>query len=287
MDLSSYKTYIDSGLSRFCDSLKDGCGLQDSMIYSLLAGGKRIRPALVLEFSRLCGGDMELTLPVALSIELIHTYSLIHDDLPCMDDDDLRRGRPTNHIVYGEDIAVLAGDALQASAFSLISECSLPADVTVECMKVLSKAAGLSGMCGGQYLDIKIPELERDTNNLDRINILKTGALLSAACMLGTICGGATAEQINAASVFGEKIGLAFQIRDDMLDVMSSAEQLGKTIGSDASINKHTYFSEMGKDTCERLILSLTEEAKQAVIPYFDDCSGLIEFADKMAERTY
>lgn len=287
MDLDSYKIKIDQSLQSICSSLSDCCGLQESMIYSLLAGGKRIRPALVLEFSRICGGDFDLTLPVALSVELLHTYSLIHDDLPCMDDDDLRRGRPTNHKVFGEDIAVLAGDALQAAAFSLIADCQLPAEKTVSCCKSLAKAAGVFGMCGGQYLDIKIPEAERDAEHLDSINSMKTGALLSCACELGVICGGGTEEQLKSATLFGRKIGLAFQIMDDVLDVTSSEDQLGKTIGSDASINKHTYFSVLGIKACKEAVSSLTEEAKNAVIPYFSDCASLLKFADDMSMRTF
>ena len=261
-------------------------GLTDSMRYSLLAGGKRIRPVLVLEFARMCGADENAVLPVAAAIEMIHTYSLIHDDLPCMDNDDLRRGKPTNHKVYGECTATLAGDALQPLAFETILESDLPAERKVQCADILAEAAGYKAMCGGQYLDMLGEGKELTADELDIINNLKTGALLSAACMLGVAAAGGTMVQMNAAKEYGVKLGLAFQIRDDMLDVLSSNEELGKPVGSDAQENKNTYMALLGGDECAKLVHALTEEAVTA-LSCFEDSKYLADFARKLENRTH
>lgn len=261
-------------------------GLTDSMRYSLLAGGKRIRPVLVLEFARMCGADENAVLPIAAAIEMIHTYSLIHDDLPCMDNDDLRRGKPTNHKVYGECTATLAGDALQPLAFETILESDLPAERKVQCADILAEAAGYKAMCGGQYLDMLGEGKELTADELDIINNLKTGALLSAACMLGVAAAGGTMEQMNAAKEYGVKLGLAFQIRDDMLDVLSSNEELGKPVGSDAQENKNTYMALLGGDECAKLVHALTEEAVTA-LSCFEDSKYLADFARKLENRTH
>lgn len=261
-------------------------GLTDSMRYSLLAGGKRIRPVLVLEFARMCGADENAVLPVAAAIEMIHTYSIIHDDLPCMDNDDLRRGKPTNHKVYGECTATLAGDALQPLAFETILESDLPAERKVQCADILAEAAGYKAMCGGQYLDMLGEGKELTADELDIINNLKTGALLSAACMLGVAAAGGTMVQMNAAKEYGVKLGLAFQIRDDMLDVLSSNEELGKPVGSDAQENKNTYMALLGGDECAKLVHALTEEAVTA-LSCFEDSKYLADFARKLENRTH
>ena len=261
-------------------------GLTDSMRDSLLAGGKRIRPVLVLEFARMCGADENAVLPVAAAIEMIHTYSLIHDDLPCMDNDDLRRGKPTNHKIYGECTATLAGDALQPLAFETILESDLPTERKVQCADILAEAAGYKAMCGGQYLDMLGEGKELTADELDIINNLKTGALLSAACMLGVAAAGGTMEQMNAAKEYGVKLGLAFQIRDDMLDVLSSNEELGKPVGSDAQENKNTYMALLGGDECAKLVHALTEEAVTA-LSCFEDSKYLADFARKLENRTH
>ena len=259
--------------------------LTDSMDYSLMAGGKRIRPILVLEFCRLCGGDTEKALPVACAIEMIHTYSLIHDDLPCMDNDDLRRGKPTNHKVYGECIATLAGDALQAEAFRTILTTELPAESKALCAQYLAEAAGVDGICGGQCLDMEGEGKVLTSEQLDDINVHKTSALLIAACKMGVAAAGGTDSQLEAAEVFGRDIGRAFQIRDDILDVLSTEEELGKPIGSDAQENKNTYMALYGEEKCENMVNELTANAKQVLCECFEQPDYLIELADSMAIR--
>ena len=261
------------------------CGLNEAMRYSLLAGGKRIRPVLALEFAFLCGADYADVLPVACALEMLHTYSLIHDDLPCMDNDDLRRGKPTNHKVFGECTAVLAGDTLQAEAFLAILKSGLPDDRKLKCAKYLAEAVGIGGMCGGQYIDTCFVSENKNAELLNLINSKKTGALLSAACRIGAAAGGGTEEQLEAAASFGALIGEAFQIRDDILDVISSEAELGKTIGSDEKDNKLTYMSLFGEEKCMSLIKSLTDKAKEAVKSCFQDTEALCGLADSMMWR--
>ena len=255
------------------------------MRYSLNAGGKRIRPILVLEFCRITGGDCDKALPAACAIEMLHTYSLIHDDLPCMDNDDLRRGKPTNHVVYGECTATLAGDALQAEAFGTILRSELPMEARAECARILADAVGADGMCGGQFLDMIGENKILTADELDEINSRKTGALLIAACTMGVAAAGGNEKQIEAASLFGAAIGAAFQIRDDMLDVISTSEQLGKPIGSDAQEHKNTYMALYGADRCMEMIKKLTEQAKAVLNEVFDDTAFLCELADSMVTR--
>jgi len=260
-------------------------GLADSMRYSLLAGGKRIRPMLALEFCRICGGDIEKAMPVALALEMLHTYSLIHDDLPSMDNDDLRRGKPTNHVIYGECTAILAGDTLQAEAFGSILRSGLSADRKAKCAELLADAVGLEGMCGGQYLDMSWEGRKLSEQELTEINIRKTGALLVAACQMGVAAAGGTQHQLDTAGHFGAALGLAFQIRDDMLDVLSSAEELGKPIGSDIREEKNTYMALMGQDGCEKTVAKLTDFAKNILSEAFDDTEFLSQLADSLSTR--
>lgn len=284
--MTDYKAMIDLELeSLFSDPNVPYHTLTESMRYSLLAGGKRLRPILVLEFCRISGGDIQKALPVACAIEMIHTYSLIHDDLPCMDDDDLRRGKPTNHIVYGECTATLAGDALQAEAFRTILSADLPADRKASCALFLAEAAGVHGICGGQILDIEGEGSVLTTEKLDEINRLKTSALLIAACKMGVAAAGGTELQLRAAEQFGRDLGLAFQIRDDILDVLSTEEELGKPIGSDQEEGKNTYMALLGKDQCEQKISELTFCAKHTLTSNFEDCDYLLFLADSMAIR--
>jgi len=260
-------------------------GLADSMRYSLLAGGKRIRPMLALEFCRICGGDIEKAMPVALALVMLHTYSLIHDDLPSMDNDDLRRGKPTNHVIYGECTAILAGDTLQAEAFGSILRSGLSADRKAKCAELLADAVGLEGMCGGQYLDMSWEGRKLSEQELTEINIRKTGALLVAACQMGVAAAGGTQHQLDTAGHFGAALGLAFQIRDDMLDVLSSAEELGKPIGSDIREEKNTYMALMGQDGCEKTVAKLTDFAKNILSEAFDDTEFLSQLADSLSTR--
>ncbi len=260
--------------------------LLEAMRYSLLAGGKRIRPVLTLAFCAAMGKEPEQALPAALALELLHTYTLIHDDLPCMDDDSLRRGRPTNHIVFGEGAATLAGDALQAEAFGCILRADLPAQVRVDCALALANAAGVDGVCGGQQLDMEANGKDLDESGLTEIQSRKTGSLLAAACLMGAIAGGADEGQREAALIYGSALGAAFQIRDDMLDVMSTTEVLGKAVGSDQKLSKATFMGLLGEAECERRIEKLTDYAKETVRKAFEKPEFLLQFADELRIRT-
>lgn len=286
MTANEYKNLVDSKLSEFFNpSGMSYDGLLESMHYSLTAGGKRIRPTLVLEFCRISGGAVEKALPVACAIEMLHTYSLIHDDLPCMDNDDLRRGKPTNHVVYGECTATLAGDALQAEAFGTIARSELPAENKIACVEILADAVGSDGMCAGQYLDM-VGESKRLTEEeLDDINSRKTGALLIAACRMGVAAAGGSGDMLEAAAHYGACVGAAFQIRDDILDVISTSEELGKPIGSDAQEHKNTYMALLGESKCMEMIEKLTNQAKSALCGAFDDTKFLCDLADSMVTR--
>ena len=287
MTLNEYRNRIDAALAEYF-TLGDEfpqARLAEAMRYSLLAGGKRIRPILVLEFCRIAGGDVEAALPVACAIEMLHTYSLIHDDLPCMDNDALRRGRPTNHVVYGECTAVLAGDTLQAEAFGTILRCDLPAERKAACAEILASAVGLDGMCGGQYLDMSWEGRKLSEQELTEINSRKTGALLVAACQMGVAAAGGSRLMLDTAGHFGAALGMAFQIRDDMLDVLSTAEELGKPIGSDSQENKNTYMVLMGEEGCRQTVARLTEFAKNVLGEAFEDTAFLRAMADSLADR--
>ena len=262
--------------------------LLQAMSYSLNAGGKRLRPALVLEFCRLCGGDEERALPAALSVELLHTYSLIHDDLPCMDNDDLRRGKPTNHKVFGECTATRAGDALQALAFQMVLDPPLPDGRTLRCARLLARAAGPEGICGGQQMDLEWEGRALSEEELLQIHLHKTAALIRAACLMGVAAAGGTPEQEEAAAAFADHLGLAFQIRDDILDVTSTEEELGKPIGSDAANEKTTYVTLYGPDRCEELVLEHTRAARQALeqTEWPGDPGFLLWLAEELACRS-
>ncbi len=259
-------------------------GLLDAMDYSLTAGGKRIRPVLVLEFSRLLGGNMEDTLPVACAVEMLHTYSLIHDDLPCMDNDDLRRGKPTSHKVFGESTAVLAGDALQAEAFGTILRCPLPVERRAKCAEILAGAAGIDGICGGQYMDLSAEGHALSAEELSDLQARKTGALLAGACMLGAAAAGAGEDMLNLAGQYGAQLGAAFQIRDDMLDVLSTESELGKPIGSDKRDGKTTFMSLYGQNECARMVRKITDAAIETVKPVDKD-GFLAELAASLIDR--
>ncbi len=259
-------------------------GLLDAMDYSLMAGGKRIRPVLALEFARLNGLEPEEALPVACAVEMLHTYSLIHDDLPCMDNDDLRRGKPTNHKVFGESTAVLAGDALQAEAFGTILRCGLPAERRAKCAEILAGAAGIDGICGGQFMDLSAEGHALTAEELGDLQARKTGALLAGACMLGAAAAGAGEAEIETAGQYGAQLGAAFQIRDDMLDVLSTEGELGKPIGSDKRDGKTTFMSLYGQDKCAEMVRSITAAAIETVKPL--DADGfLAELAASLVDR--
>ena len=287
MTVEDYRLKIEAALEQ-CFRLPKNlpqAGLAEAMRYSLLAGGKRIRPMLVLEFCRIAGGKMEMAMPVACAIEMLHTYSLIHDDLPCMDNDELRRGKPTNHVVYGECTATLAGDTLQAEAFGTILRSDLPAERRAACAGILADAVGLDGMCCGQYLDMIWEGRDLTEQELTDINSRKTGALLAAACQMGVAAAGGSQRMLDSAGHFGAALGMAFQIRDDMLDVLSTEEELGKPIGSDVQEHKNTYMVLLGKDGCEKTVQKITKFAKEILKEGFEDTAFLEELADALSVR--
>ena len=251
--------------------------------YSLLAGGKRIRPMLALEFCRMCGGKAEAALPFAAAVEMIHTYSLIHDDLPCMDNDDYRRGRLTNHKVFGEGMAVLAGDALLTDAFAVAARAKLPEPGKIgEAIAILSECAGSLGMIGGQVLDIMSAQRACTEQEVLDIQSRKTGRLIVAPCVLGVIAGNGTEAQKEGAAGFASLLGLAFQIRDDILDVIGDAGELGKATGVDG--DKNTFVRLYGLSSCEQLVKDYTARAIDC-LKVFPDPSFLTELALSLTER--
>ena len=262
--------------------------LLDAMRYSLLAGGKRVRPVLALKFCEALCGDPEPALDYACAVEMLHTYSLIHDDLPCMDDDELRRGKPTCHVKYGEWLALLAGDALQTAAFERLAcaRRTLP-EANAKACGILARAAGCAGMCAGQYLDMVEEGRQPDETRLTQIHTWKTAALLEAACLLGLTASTVppTAEQWAAAERYARELGLAFQIQDDMLDVESTAEELGKPIGSDEGNGKMTFATLYGLDKCRELVAEHTGLARQSVSGAFERAEFLCDLADFLAKR--
>ncbi len=277
---AEYKAFIEQYLkdwySRFHNEPQTR--LFDAVEYSLLAGGKRLRPVFAFEFCRLCGGDWKKAAPFAAAIEMIHTYSLIHDDLPCMDNDDYRRGRLTNHKVFGEAMAILTGDALLTDAFAVASVAGI-----VEAIGVLAECAGSLGMVGGQVLDIMSEERVLTEQEVIDIQTRKTGALINAACVTGAMAGGATEEQIEAAAKFAGALGLAFQIRDDMLDVIGNAQELGKAVGVDDG--KNTFVRLYGLEKCEELVQKYTAVAIDA-LSVFHDTDYIKALAGSLTGRT-
>lgn len=291
--IQEYSSLIEENLYRyFEETLPQYKTLFDSMEYSVKNGGKRVRPLLTLLFYNACGKDDVLkVMPMAEAVEFIHTYSLIHDDLPCMDNDDFRRGKPSNHKVYGEAIALLAGDGLLTAAFERISSWSLAglydAETAIKAINELSVYAGSRGMIGGQIIDISNENNpDADYETLQLMDNLKTGCLISVACALGCIGAGASDDLVNFAKTFGEKLGLAFQIKDDILDVTGSLEKLGKMTGSDKENNKSTYVTLLGIEKCEELVRRLTDEALEA-LSAFPNNKLIKEYANYLQNREY
>ena len=292
IDRSNYLSAAEEALDRYVPepSLMQS-DLFRAMRYSLLAGGKRIRPVLVLEFCGLCGGDQEAALPFACAIEMIHTYSLIHDDLPCMDNDGLRRGRPSNHVVFGEAQALLAGDSLLTMAFEtmLSSESirKIGAQRAANAAGVLARAAGAYGMAGGQAIDLMSEGKRIPMETLQKMDECKTGALIRAAAKMGCILAGAEDGLICAADKYAAAVGFAFQIVDDILDVQGDAKALGKPVGSDRENSKSTYVSLLGLENAKRAVLELTKTAVSALGAFKGDTDYLREFAEKLAARNH
>ena len=258
--------------------------IYDAMSYSLLSGGKRIRPALVLEIGRMLGADEKISLDFALAVELVHTYSLIHDDLPCMDNDDFRRGRPTNHKVYGEAVATLAGDALLTLAFAVLASSGATAGQIAQAVSVLSESAGVLGMIGGQIMDISSEGKSIAYETLVKLHERKTGALISCAARLGCISAMADEKVTRACMEYADKIGLCFQIVDDVLDRIGDFELLGKSTGSDEDNCKSTFLSFMSVDEAMENARALTDEAKDRV-GVLPDSHRLIALAEYLLER--
>ena len=290
--IEEFSQLIEENLYKYFNTYFDEYKiLFDSMEYSVKNGGKRVRPLLTMLFCDACGGDPLKAVQLAVAVEYIHTYSLIHDDLPCMDDDDYRRGKPSNHKVYGEAMALLAGDGLLTAAFERIATWSraglIDSDVAINALSELSAYAGSRGMIGGQVIDIQ-NEDNKDIKleTLMMLDNLKTGALIEAACSLGCIAARANDDNIQAAKEFASNIGLAFQIKDDILDVTSSFEKLGKAIGSDMENGKTTYVTLLGVEECQKLVDKLTDEALKA-LDAFENNEALKEYAIYLAKRDY
>ena len=282
--MREYKAYIEQFLGDWYARF-DGEPqklLFDAMNYSLQAGGKRLRPVMAFEFCRMCGADWRNAAPLAAAVEMIHTYSLIHDDLPCMDNDDFRRGKPTNHKVYGEAMAVLAGDALLTDAFTVASTAPLQGRHMADAIGILSECAGSLGMVGGQVLDILSENRALTEQEVLDIQSRKTGALIRAACALGALAGGATEDQFDAACRFAAALGLAFQIRDDMLDVIGTQEEMGKGVGTDET--KNTFVRLYGLDRCGELVQLYTDVAIDA-LGAFPDHAFMQELALSLTTR--
>jgi geranylgeranyl diphosphate synthase type II len=293
MNIKSYlkdrRNAVDDFFRDYYRKLHHPPVLQEAMRYSLFAGGKRIRPVLALASYETCGGDPADIVPYASTLELIHTYSLIHDDLPAMDNDDLRRGKPTNHKVYGEAIAILAGDALLTQAFTILSDPSLSSSVAVpNLMKALQEialASGLNGMVAGQVQDILSENKEPDAETLQFIHRHKTGALLRASVRIGPVLFGSEQKVLDALTAYGEHIGLAFQVIDDILDIEGDTEELGKTVGSDEKINKMTYPRLYGMQKSKEIAEKLISDAKAALTVFSSEADPLRAIADYLLTR--
>lgn len=283
--LKEYQQFIESYMDRncFCYENEPQKVLFEAMRYSLLAGGKRLRPVFVFDFCCMCGGDWKSAVNFAAAVEMVHTYSLIHDDLPCMDNDDYRRGRLTNHKVYGEANAVLAGDALLTAAFAYIAKAPFDPRTRIEAVEILAECAGELGMVGGQVLDMMSEQRQCSEQEVVAIQSRKTGALIKAACKMGVLAGGGSYDHLRNAAVFAEHLGLAFQIRDDMLDVIGNAEELGKAVGVDTV--KNTFVQLYGLEKCEELVRTHTNLAKNC-LEKFEKNDFMSALSDELVRRT-
>ena len=260
--------------------------IYEAMNYSLFAGGKRLRPLLMLEVCAMCGGDEEEVFPFACALEMIHTYSLIHDDLPAMDNDDLRRGMPTNHIKFGEATAILAGDALLNRAFEVVSDYrGKNPENALRAINILATSSGTEGMIGGQVADIEGENKALSLDELRYIHLLKTGAIIRSACVIGAVMSGASCEEIQAVDEFAKNFGIAFQIRDDILDVISTDDELGKPVGSDEKSNKSTYVSLLGLEKSEMLVEEYSDKAICALAIFGEKAEFLTKLTQHMSGR--
>lgn len=294
--IEAYRVLIDDALERH-SRLDDDCPprLADAIRYCLLAPGKRFRPLLVLVAAEMCGGKIEDAVPAACAVEMIHNYSLIHDDLPAMDDDDLRRGRPTCHVAFDEATAILAGDALIPMAFEVIANHIRPSRIAIDCVAELARAAGPSQLVGGQADDLghqfsnsgsgSISSAHSDLDSLERIHRRKTGALIAVSLKLGALTAGADREKLQSLTIYGEHLGLAFQIVDDLLDFQGSQAKMGKKIGKDAGLGKLTFPTLIGAENSEQRAAEMAQSAIDALEPFGEDAKTLRMLAQFVVQR--
>ncbi|MBR4116641.1 MAG: polyprenyl synthetase family protein [Clostridia bacterium] len=287
--LNNYKKIVEDEIDRLFPDIDTSWYKEvlDASRYSLRLGGKRIRPIIMLEFCKLFGGDIKDALSFAVALEMIHTYSLIHDDLPCMDNDDMRRGKPACHIKFGEDIALLAGDTLLTESFKIAADAQIDADKKVKAIAVLAERAGLHGMIGGQVMDLSFEKRKPTLEELRAMYIKKTGCLISAAAEIGSIIGGANTEQLETAKAYALNLGLAFQIIDDILDVIGDEAVLGKPIGSDEDNQKTTFVTILGLDKAREMAKDLTTEALGILKTLSLDTVNLEELTRYLLDRNY
>ena len=289
--LDSHLELVEKSIMSFVPSCDKSYALiEDAMKYSLESGGKRVRPMLVLEFCRICGGDVNKALPFAAAVEFIHTYSLIHDDLPCMDNDDMRRGKPTNHKVFGYSTALLAGDALLTKAFLVAAGNPFVApEIAAKAVEIMAELAGDTGMIGGQIMDLAGEEKRLELDEIKKLHRMKTGALIRCAAYLGCLSAGMTLRcgETQQIVAYAENIGLVFQIVDDILDVIGDEKSLGKNINSDADSNKSTFMTWLSVDEAKAYAEELTAEAILALSEFKEEAGLLRELATYLLERQY
>ena len=288
-EVEEARLMVDQRLNRYLLEIGPGCPevLSSAMRYSLMSAGKRLRPLLVLAASHVCGGEVEDAMPAACAAEMIHTYSLIHDDLPAMDDDDLRRGQPSCHVQYDEATAILAGDALIPLAFQIISQEVRPAEVAVNCVRELATAAGACHLVGGQSDDLQLQNAEIDIKQLEAIHKRKTGALFTVSLRMGCFCAQASPDQLESLTSYGNDLGLCFQITDDLLDLFGDEVKIGKRTGKDAECGKRTYPGLMGEDASRELARELAERAIASLDIFDEAADDLRRFANFVVDRNY
>ncbi|MCI5604738.1 MAG: polyprenyl synthetase family protein [Clostridia bacterium] len=278
---------IDNALEKFLPEKDNSQSvIYRAMRYSVFAGGKRLRPILMTEVCRMCGGILDDVMPFACAMEMIHTYSLIHDDLPAMDNDDMRRGMPTNHIKFGEATAILAGDALLNKAFETVSEYGKDVPNAMRAISILALSSGTEGMIGGQVVDIESEGKDIDIDKLRYIHLLKTGAIIRSSCVVGAVVAGADDDEIKAVDEFASNLGVAFQIRDDILDVTGNAQELGKPIGSDEKSGKNTYVKLLGLEKSEELVEKYSKKAIDALCIFGERAEFLKRLTDYLINRS-
>lgn len=285
--LKKYTDIVDKQLDKYLDPKDNPQGIiYEAMRYSVFAGGKRLRPVLMLLTCEMCGGDINEVLPFACALEMIHTYSLIHDDLPAMDNDDLRRGKPTSHKQFGEATAILAGDALLNKAFEVVSQYSgNNSDRAIKAINILAVSSGTEGMIGGQIVDMQSEGRDITLDELRYLHLNKTGAIIRSACKIGAVMSGADSVKIKAVDEFSENLGIAFQIQDDILDVTGTEAELGKPIGSDAEEGKNTYVSLLGLQKSKDMSEEYSKKAKQALDIFGEKANTLKELTDYLTDR--